>query len=45
MVEVLKDPTSNTVADNVVARLVHSQGEAVENYDEHAEAFEPCGKG
>ena len=41
MIEVLEDLAPESRTDDVVARLVHPQCHAVEQYYSHAEALEP----
>ena len=41
VIKVLEDLAAERSADNVIARLVHTQGNAVEQNHSHAKAFKP----
>ena len=45
MVEVLEDLASKSATDDIVARLVHPQSDAVEQYHSHTEALKPSEEG
>ena len=45
MVKVLEDSTSEGAAADVIARLVHTQSETVEDDDQHTESLKPCIQG